>query len=77
MDRMDWGACPEVERTPGKVSGAWVFTGTRIPLHALYENLACGATVSDFVEWFPGVDEQQVRAVLEYEAWTLRSALTR
>ena len=54
-----------------------MFAGTRIPLHALYENLACGATVSDFVEWFRGVDEQQVRAVLEYEAWTLRSALTR
>ena len=77
MDKMDWGTCPEVEQTPGKVSGAWVFTGTRIPLHALYENLACGATVSDFVEWFPGVDEQQVRAVLEHEAKMLRTALAR
>ena len=77
MDGTDWSSCPEVERTPGKVSGAWVFTGTRIPLYALYENLACGATVSDFVEWFPGVDEQQVRAVLEHEARTLRTALTR
>ena len=77
MDGTDWSSCPEVERTPGKVSGAWVFTGTRIPLYALHENLACGATVSDFVEWFPGVDEQQVRAVLEHEARALRSALTR
>ena len=31
----DWTACPAVEQTPGKVSGAWVFTGTRIPLYAL------------------------------------------
>ena len=54
-----------------------MFTGTRIPLHALYENLACGATVSDFVEWFPGVDEQQVRAVLEHQASILRTALAR
>lgn len=77
MDGTDWSSCPEVERMPGKVSGAWVFTGTRIPLYALYDNLACGATVSDFVEWFPGVDEQQVRAVLEHEARALRSALTR
>ncbi|MCY3753962.1 MAG: DUF433 domain-containing protein [Alphaproteobacteria bacterium] len=54
----DWTTCPAVERTPGKVSGAWVFAGTRIPLFALYENLAAGATVEDFVEWFPGVDEE-------------------
>ncbi len=75
MDITNWGGCPAVERTPGKVSGAWVFAGTRIPLSALYENLACGATISEFVEWFPGVDEQQVRAVLEYEANALKSAL--
>lgn len=64
----DWSACPAVERKPGKVGGAWVFAGTRIPLSALYENLASGATVEEFVEWFPGVDERQVRAVLEHEA---------
>ena len=61
----------------GKVSGAWVFSGTRIPLFALYENLAAGATVGEFVEWFPGVEERQVRAVLEHEAKTLRTALAR
>ena len=71
----DWNKCPAVERTPGKVSGAWAFTGTRIPLFALYENLAAGATVDEFVEWFPGVEERQVRAVLEHEAQTLRTAL--
>ncbi len=54
---INWETCPAVERTLGKVGGAWVFTGTRIPLYALYENLAAGATVKDFVEWFPGVDE--------------------
>lgn len=47
---------------------------TRIPLSALYENLASGATIDEFVEWFPGVDRQQVRAVLEFEAMTLRTA---
>ena len=72
---MDWSECAEVERTPGKVSGAWVFTGTRIPLVALYENLACGATIYEFVQWFPGVSEQQVRAVLDYEVISLRKAL--
>ena len=72
---INWETCPAVERTPGKVSGAWVFTGTRIPLYALYENLAAGATVKDFVEWFPGVDEIQVQSVLEHEAKLLRRAL--
>lgn len=73
----NWNDCPAVERTPGRVSGAWVFAGTRIPLFALYENLAGGATVKQFVEWFPGVEEGQVRAVLEHEAKTLRTALVR
>ena len=73
----DWTTCPAVERKPGKVSGAWVFAGTRIPLFALYENLAAGATVEDFVAWFPGVDPKQVRAVLEHEAQALKTALAR
>ena len=55
------------------MSGAWVFAGTRIPLYAFYENLAGGATIDEFVEWFPGVDEQQVHAVLEHEAKALRT----
>jgi len=46
-------------------------------LSALYENLAGGATVDEFVEWFPGVDAQQVRTVLEHEARALRTAPTR
>ena len=71
----NWNQCSAVERTPGRVSGAWVFSGTRIPLSALYENLAAGATIDEFVEWFPGVEKRQVRAVLEHEAQTLRSAL--
>lgn len=71
----DWSGCQAVERKPDRVSGAWVFAGTRIPLFALFENLAGGATVKEFVEWFPGVDEKQVCEVLEYEANFLRSSL--
>ena len=48
------------------MSGAWVFTGTRLPVSALFGNLVEGATVRDFIEWFGGVDEAQVRAVLEF-----------
>ena len=62
----DWSKCPAVESVPGKVSGAWVFKNTRLPVSALFGNLAEDATVHDFIEWFGGVDETQVRAVLEF-----------
>ena len=62
----EWSICPEVERDAGKLSGAWVFKGTRIPVRALLQNLEDGATVDDFLEWFPGVTRQQVDAVLEH-----------
>ena len=70
----NWNTCPAAVRTRDKVSGAWVFTGTRIPLPALYENLTSGSTIKEFVEWFPNVDEQQARAVLEHEARALKTA---
>ncbi len=50
-----WEACRAVERNPAKVNGAWVFANTRVPVRALFENLEDGATVDQFVEWFPGV----------------------
>ena len=63
----DWITCPTVESVPGRLSGAWVFTGTRIPVSALFGNLAEDPTVHDFVEWLPGVTREQVRTVLEHE----------
>jgi uncharacterized protein (DUF433 family) len=69
---IDWSTCPAVERDPQRVSGAWVFRGTRVPVAALFENLEDGAQVSQFVQWFPGVSVDQVRAVLKHAA---RSAL--
>lgn len=63
---IDWSQCHAVERAPGKVSGAWVFKGTRVPVRALFENLEDGASVNDFLEWFPGVRPEQVEAVLKH-----------
>nr|MDQ3743114.1 DUF433 domain-containing protein [Acidobacteriota bacterium] len=57
--------CPSVERDPEKVSGSWVFRGTRVPVVALFENLEGGASIDDFLSWFPGVMREQVEAVLE------------
>jgi uncharacterized protein (DUF433 family) len=69
---MDWSTCPAVECDVARVSGAWVFRGTRVPVSALFENLEDGASIQQFVEWFPGVTLDQARAVLEHAA---RSAL--
>jgi len=62
-----WETLVEVEREAGKVSGAWVFRNTRVPVSALFENLRDGATVEEFLKWFPPVQRSQVEAVLNYE----------
>jgi len=69
----DWSSCPAVERDPEKVSGSWVFRDTRVPVAALFENLEGGATVADFLSWFPGVTKAQVEAVLEHTIQSLRN----
>ncbi len=73
---IDWHTCPAVEQSPEKVSGAWVFRATRVPVRALFENLEDGASVDDFLEWFPGVTRVQVEAVLEQASASLVVAAT-
>ena len=68
---IDWSTCPAVEQDPQRVSGVWVFQCTRVPVAALFENLENGARVSQFIEWFPGVSLDQVRAVLEHAVMRL------
>lgn len=69
-----WDDCEAVQRDPPTLSGAWVFRDTRVPLAALFENLRDGATVDQFLAWFPGVTRDQVDAVLSHEAAGLRCA---
>ena len=57
--------------TRNKLSGTWVFRGTRVPVSALFENLKDGATVAQFLKWFPGVDGRNVEAVLAHEVESL------
>ena len=57
---IDWSTCPAVESIPGKHSGDWLFTESRLPVYSLFENLAAGASVKDFMEWFHPVDEWKV-----------------
>ena len=63
-----WKNCEAVERNQQVVSGAWVFRGTRVPVAALFENLKDGASVDEFLIWYPGVQRSQIDAVLEHEA---------
>ncbi|MCP5281565.1 MAG: DUF433 domain-containing protein [Rhodoferax sp.] len=69
---IDWSSCAAVERDPERVSGAWVFRGTRVPVAALFENLEDGVSIGEVVALFPGISLDQARAVLEHAA---RSAL--
>ena len=71
---LNWSDCCAVERDPGKVSGAWVFKNTRVPVRALFENLESGATLNDFLNWFPGVEREQVEAVLEFAEASLTTS---
>ena len=63
---MDWTDCNTVERDPERVSGAWVFKGTRVPVRTLFENIEAGASLDEFIEWFQGVTREQALEVLRH-----------
>ena len=71
---IDWTTCEAAESTKERVSGAWVFKNTRVPVSALFENLDGGATINDFLSWFPGVSEDQVHTVLAHASKSLALA---
>lgn len=65
---IDWSTCPAVERDAERVSNAWVFRGSRVPIAALFINIDDGMSVGEFVELFPGVTLEQAGAVLDFLA---------
>jgi len=68
---LDWSRCAAVESVPGKVSGAWVLRGTRMPVSVIFENLEAGANIDDIMEWFEGLDREEIKAVIEFAARSL------
>ena len=70
MATLDWSQCPVVESIPGKVSGAWVFKDTRLPVSVVFENLEAGATIDEITDWFH-VTRDKVVNVLEFAARSL------
>jgi uncharacterized protein (DUF433 family) len=71
MAFLDWSRCPAVESIPGKVSGAWVLRNTRMPVATIFENLEAGANIDDILEWYDGLNRDQVKAVIEFAARSL------
>ncbi|MYB34247.1 MAG: DUF433 domain-containing protein [Gammaproteobacteria bacterium] len=63
----DWTKCKAVERNSRKISGDWAFTGTRVPVYTLFENLESSATVNEFLERYPEVNVWQVSSMLKHE----------
>jgi uncharacterized protein (DUF433 family) len=72
MAALDWLQCPAVESIPGKVSGAWVLKGTRMPVQTVFENLEAGMSVKEITEVFD-VTEEEVKAVLHFAAQSLEA----
>jgi uncharacterized protein (DUF433 family) len=68
---LDWAQCPAVESIPGKVSGAWVLRGTRMPVSVIFENLEAGANIDDIMAWSEGLNREQIKAVIEFAARSL------
>jgi uncharacterized protein (DUF433 family) len=71
---LDWTECAAVESVPGKVSGAWVFRGTRLPVATIFENLEDGLSIEEIMEQFD-VTREQVTAVLDFAARSLEAPI--
>ena len=73
MAVLNWSQCSAVEKIPGKVSGAWVVRGTRMPVSAIFENLEAGANIDDILQWFDGLNREQIKAIIEFAARSLET----
>jgi uncharacterized protein (DUF433 family) len=71
MATLDWSQCDALESVPGRVSGAWVLKGTRMPVALVFENLESGASIDNIMEWHDGLDREQIKAVIEFAARSL------
>ncbi len=73
MPCLDWSQCPAVESIPGKVSGAWVFKNTRMPVQIVFENLEAGLSVEEITEVFD-VTAEEIRSALHFASQSLEKA---
>ena len=76
MAALDWSQCPVVESIPGKVSGAWVLKGTRMPVAIVFQNLEAGASIEEIMEWFD-LTREQITTLLDFAARSLEAPVLR
>jgi len=76
MAALDWSQCPAVESIPGKVSGAWVLKGTRMPVAIVFQNLEAGASIEEIMEWFD-LTREQITTLLDFAARSLEAPVLR
>jgi len=74
MSTLDWSQCPAVESVPGRLSGAWVFRNTRMPVSAVFKNLEAGATIEEIADWFQ-IEKERIIEVLAFTARSLEATL--
>jgi uncharacterized protein (DUF433 family) len=65
---IDWSRCEDVERVPGRVSGAWLIKGTRVQADAIVANAMAGCTAEDIAgpDIFPSIPLDVVQRVLRF-----------
>jgi uncharacterized protein (DUF433 family) len=73
---LDWSQCPAVESIPGKVSGAWLFKATGMPVAIVFQNLEAGASIEEIMEWFD-LTREQITTVLDFAARSLEAPVLR
>jgi len=73
---LDWSQCPAVESIPGKVSGAWVFRNTRMPVATVFAGLEEGMSIDELIETYDGLTREQIESVLEFAARSLEAPST-
>ena len=64
---INWAACPVLESVPGKMGGAWVFRGTRVPYTVVLNNIS-DMSVNEIVEDFPSLRRDQIITFLDFVA---------
>jgi len=75
MACLDWSQCEAIESVPGKVSGAWVFKGTRMPVQTVFANLESGMSLDEITEVFD-VTPEEIRSVLRFATQSLEKEPT-
>ena len=67
MSEIDWSACPDVERIPGKVSGQWIVKDTRIQADGVIDNFDAGVSIEELTtDVYPNLGAERAQRIIRY-----------